>query len=183
MLDQDGLMVARAYPGALNNYTAGWIDHAYGVGAVTNPLTGKTYMVGSDIAMGKGDRFRVDNLSTIQRSNASFSWSVPVDISGRWQFDDNLIDSAAHNDGTLSSGTPTYVYGPQGKAIDLNGAGQGVVIPYSSSNVAYTVSAWVRATNPNAVNIVALSGGAFLSGGMAQLRINKNGKFEHYTFG
>ena len=174
--------MAKATPGGVTNYSNAWIDQAWGVGVFTQPFTGKMYLMGSDIANGQVDRYRVDGLDTIQRQSNSFTWNVSVDLSGSWNFDDNLVDSTAHNDGVATGSTPTYVYGPQGKAIDLNGTNQSVVMPYSSPNTAYTLSVWVRPTNTFAVNIAAITGGGFLSGAMDQLRINKAGLFEHYTW-
>ena len=75
-------------------------------------------MYGSDISNGKAERFRVDNLNTIQRTQGNFNWTYSIgDPVERWTFDGKLQDSIGHNDGTFFGGSPNYAYGSKARPL------------------------------------------------------------------
>ena len=147
------------------------------MGTFTHPLTNKTYLFGSDVNNGKVERFRVDNLNTIQRTNSTFNWTVPIEMQGSWKFDDNLLDASGNNHGVFVGGSPTYVNGLEGKALSLNGQNQSVQVASPLSiDSSYTISAWIKPTDVTNTNILVRVGN---HGDMAVLRLNSSGQFEH----
>lgn len=184
MYSNDGLVVARMSPGAATGGWTGWLDHPWGIGAFTHPLTGITYVSISDISNGKAERYRMDNVDTIQRQQGNFQWKYATQTVARWKFDDTLQDTIEHRDGTFFGGTASYVYGQHGKAIDLDGSNDRVEMPSTANYSAYTISAWVNASDTTNVNIIARvsSAGGPLSAAIHSLRINNSGQFEHYLY-
>src|SRR5688572_19102288 len=168
--------------GAASAYgTGGWNDHYYGLAAAQDPATGKVYAYLQDVTIGKDERYRIDNMNTIQRTSGNFSWSAPIVTTGYWTFDSTLNNAAGTNNGTFSGGTVTYAAGKVGNAIDLGGDGtinDSVEILDAVDPVAYTISAWVKPTDVISTSIINRTGG----GTSHWLRINANSKFEHYTW-
>ncbi len=158
----------------------GWRDHPYSLDAFTNPLTNKTYLYSEEDYLGKSNLYRVDNLNSVQRQQGNFNFTHATGPNGQWAFENNLNDSVGPNNGTFVGGSPVYTTGKVGTgAIDLDGVDDYVNIPYASDFYAYTISAWIKATDTSSVNILDRT--RAFGGFSDQLFITANGKFEHYT--
>ena len=182
MYSDDGLLVLKTQYGQASAFHGGWTDYVYGLAAFTHPTTGKTYVYAQDVLFGKSERHRIDNMDTIQRQSGSFIWSAPPDLRGYWALDNNLTDLVGLNSGAFNGGTETYAPGKNGDAIDLSGDDDYVSIPYAGSFPTYTISAWVKPANVTSVNILGRTDANGPTTALAnQIRINADGKFEHYT--
>lgn len=175
---KDGLLVSTLdSTGAIVD--TGWIDHGFGLNAFTHPVTGKTYVFGEDIVIGRTIRYRLDGLNTVSRQQGNFNWTVAHNATSYWQFQDNLNDSVGTNTGAFNGGSPIYATtGAVGKAIDLDGVDDYVDLPLVNDPAAYTIAAWVKPTDTTSVNIINRAD-ANPSSAYYQLRINAAGKFEH----
>ena len=83
---------------------------------------------------------------------------APVGQAAHYPFDGNANDVSGNGNNGTAVGSPTYVAGIQGQAINFNGSSQYVTVPDSNSlhlGPAYTVSFWAKPTAQN--------GGAFVS--------------------
>ena len=103
---------------------------------------------------------------------------MPVEISGRWQLDNNAVNSVNGTFGTVN-GNPTYLYGPQGKAINLNPA-DGVDyldLPYSQPPSFHHFDLGQPHRHLRRQSHLADRG---QQRALEQLRINADGKFEYY---
>ena len=106
---------------------------------------------------------------------------VGADSDGLWTFNSTLNDSAGSNNGGFNGGaSPTYDTGRIGNAIDLDGTDDYVNIPYATDPSEYTIMAWVKPTDVTNVDIISRTDG--LGSYSHQLRINSDGKFEHFTW-
>ncbi len=171
-------------PEAASGGWTGWLDHPWGIGAFTHPLTGITYVSIEDISNGKAERYRIDHLDTVQRFEGDFEWTYDTQTIGQWTFDDTLQDSVGRRDGTFVGGAPTYSYSQHGKVLDLDGVNDRVEMPSTTGYSAFTISAWVKATDTTGVNIItrANSTGGVFSAATHSLRINSTGSFEFYVY-
>ena len=177
MFSNDGLLVEQFVAGPASGGPNGWIDQAYGLGAFTNPVTGQLYVYAEEDWYGKSDRYRIDNTSTIQRQQGGFTYTNPADLTGHWEFNNNLNDTAGSTNGTSYGGT-SYVPGWNGNALSLDGVDDYVNIPYTADFTGYTISARIKVNAINNANIICRTdSNGYVSD---QIRID-NGKFEHVT--
>ena len=175
----DGLLVSKI-SSEDSGIETGWIDHQYGVGVVTHPQTGKTYVFGEDIVYGRNVRYRLDNLDSIHRQQGEFTWNLPRKAAGYWRFDGDLSDSVTAVNATFVSGAPDYASNSAvGQAIRLDGTSSYVELPFAADAAACTIAAWIKPGKATAANIITRSSAVSNNQDLYQLRINSAGRFEH----
>ena len=176
MFTNDGLLVDEFTPGPASSGANGWMDNPYCIGAFTHPVTGNIYVYAEDSFYGKATRFRMDNMSTIQRTQGTFTYAASADPVVHLELDGNVNDVAGGHNGTIV-GTPIYVTGHAGNAISLDGVDDYVNVPYAADFTGYTIAAWVKVNTVNNANIISRSDGSGYNASQ-EIRIN-NGKFDH----
>ena len=180
MWTNDGLMVTCANQG----YSGGWIDYPYGVGAIQNPLTGEIFVYGEEVYYGKADRYRIDGLNTIVRSQGNFAYVANDSPDGRWTFDNNTLnDSIGTNNGTYVGGTPSFTTGRLGNALNMLAANADYVdLPHAKNSDEYTVSLWVKPVVTTSVNIITRTNASGPTSALSsQIRLDANGRFQAYA--
>ena len=186
LFTKDGLLVSKftvgsgTAVGTGSGSPSGWIDGWDELNLFTDPNTGHMYVYAANSFYGDSDRWRIDNLSTVQRSQGDFAYSPTTTLTGHWEFNSSLNDSAGSNTATVG-GSTNYAAGQIGNAISLSGSSNYVSIPYAAQPSAYTISAWIKINASGAMNVVSRGN----SDGVSfadQLRINSSGKFEHYVY-
>jgi len=180
MFTNDGLLVDAFTAGPASGGPVGWMDQPYCMGLSTNPLTGQTYVYGEEVYYGKSARWRMDNMSTIQRSQGDFSYTAPTAMTGHFELNSNLLDSAGSNNGSFFGGSPLYPTGHVGNGLSFDGVYNYATVPYSADFTGYTISLWVKPNNNSWVNVFSRTDGGLVNT-TDEIRINGNGKFEHYT--
>jgi concanavalin A-like lectin/glucanase superfamily protein len=95
----------------------------------------------------------------------------PVEV-GNWRFDDNTLrDWSSRNNPTTATGQVSYVDGPAGRALSLNGSAAATTqswgVPTQGS---FTVSAWARLASKSTVQTVVAQDGTRMSGFVLQYR-------------
>jgi hypothetical protein len=176
MYSDDGLLVTKHGIGAAGGYWGGWTDYLYGFDAFKHPTTGKIYSYAQDIIWSRSERYRYDNVDTIQRTQGDFTWSAAAaDPRGVWTFDGNLVNMTGGNDATIGVGTVSYPAGKIGSALSLNGSSY-VTMNYipQSPLLSYTISAWV---NPSSLanSTIVYRATADYTNAAAEIRIKHNG--------
>ena len=79
-------------------------------------------------------------------ASSSYAEIDPATVVGAWLFDDDVKDSSGNgNDGEIA-GSPKYVDGQFGKALEFNGTSDWVVVPEIGTYDEFTVAAWVNCT-------------------------------------
>jgi len=179
MWTNDGLMVTCAYQG----YSGGWIDYPYGVGAIENPITGEIFIYGEEVYYGKADRYRIDGLSTIVRSQGTFAYVANDSPDGKWTFDNTLNDSIGTNNAAYVGGTPSYTAGRLGNGLNMQAANADYVdLPHAKNSDEYTVSLWVKPVDTTSVNIITRTNASGpTSAFSSQIRLDASGRFQAYA--
>lgn len=81
MYTVDGLLVTTGFIGEHHGSHGGWIDHGMGIDAFTHPVTGTQYVYAEEVYYGKNIRYRIDNLETLTRAEATFEWvATPFEV-------------------------------------------------------------------------------------------------------
>jgi len=105
-----------------------------------------------------------------------------ADLVGHWRFDGNLDDSVGAANGTFNGGSPVYVAGSIGQAIEFDGVSQFVHLP-SANPSAYTITLWTRPAHTDAAGVITrTSSSGPTTHWSHQLRINPQGAFHHYLW-
>ncbi|MBN1515302.1 putative Ig domain-containing protein [Candidatus Sumerlaeota bacterium] len=107
---------------------------------------------GGDISGAETDTLRIENM---ELADEGYYYCVASGLSSRpahlmmqryvshWGFDGDATDSISSNDG-VATGSPSYVTGVDGQAIDLDGSGDYVTLPDGFADaVDLTVAAWI----------------------------------------
>ncbi len=125
-------------------------------------------------------------------TTANFTWNVSqassglcgsdANLVGCWQMEEGsgavLIDATANGNDAAITGSPTWVAGKDGQALDLSGTGQYAVAPDSNSldvTTAITLSAWVKPEKVATQNILKKTLGTTTANGY-EISLGSSGK-------
>lgn len=101
------------------------------------------------------------NVTTDHTIAASFAPNAPSgDLVGWWKMDGDVTDASSYANHATAFGSPTFVAGMVGQALNLNGTSQYAAVPDNASldlTNALTLATWVKPTLEATQNLISKS--------------------------
>jgi hypothetical protein len=114
------------------------------------------------VSVGAVGSYTFNSVSANHTIAASFAPDSPgADLLGWWKMDGDVTDASSYGNHATAFGSPTYVAGFSGQALNLNGGSQYAAVPDNAAlripTNALTLATWVKPTLEATQNLISKS--------------------------